>query len=228
MSQLLTPRAESGIIPARMDLNLETAAPAPEFVRNLTLEDLKLDAPPALPAAQRLAKIRDVHHALARCIASGMTNNEAAAVTGYSHVRISILNSDPAFKELVSSYRKDINDKWADLGAKMTSFQSDLIDELRERFETEPEKFSNNFIHETIKTFADRTGFGPKTTQVNVNIDLAERLKRARELAEGALAAGPSAETGGRTTLLVGSPPLDVIDLEVLRIPEEGLKESLP
>src|SRR5262245_47529587 len=44
-----------------------------------------------------LKRITERHHALARCLATGMSATEASIVTGYSPSRISILKDDPAF-----------------------------------------------------------------------------------------------------------------------------------
>lgn len=155
-----------------------------EIKRELTEEDLAaLQAPPASPAQIRLKKLRDTHHALARAIASGMSESEAAAVTGYSLVRVSILKHDPAFQELIAQKRKAVDDAYASFHGRMASFATDIIDELRERFEDDPEAMSVKTLHELLETFADRTGHGPRSTQVNVNVSLASRLESARERA---------------------------------------------
>lgn len=176
-----------------MDLDLQTLTPGPSggtpvFVRELTAEDRELSLnPPASPAQQRLKKIRDTHHALARALASGMGNAEASACTGYSIVRISILLADPAFQDLIAHYQEIVETAYADLYSRMGALSVDIIDELRERFEDgeedskgEMKPLSTTQLHAMLISFADRTGFGPKTTQVNVNVDLAGRLDAAR------------------------------------------------
>ena len=175
-----------------MDLTLDIEAqahPRPPvqiaFIRDLEPADLSLsDAPPAQPAIQRLAKLRDTHHALARALAAGMTNDQAALASGYTAVRVSILKADPAFQELVAHYRENLDVVYADLHARISSFSIDLLEELRSRFEENPDEMSSPFLKELMTVLADRTGFGPKTTQVNVNIDLASRLEAARQRAE--------------------------------------------
>ena len=176
-----------------MDLSLDiealphTARPPIQlnFIRDLAVADLSLsEAAPLAPAVNRLAKLRDTHHALARALASGMTNDQAALASGYTPVRVSILKADPAFQELVSYYRENLDVVYADLHARMSSFSIDLLEELRSRFEDNPDEMSSPFLKELMTVLADRTGYGVKTTQVNVNIDLASRLEAARARAE--------------------------------------------
>src|SRR5438105_3835863 len=78
----------------------------PVFVRELTEGDLALLAdPPPLANTQRpLVRIRHRHHQLARLLAGGTAAVEASAITGYSQMRISLLQKDPAFCELMAYY----------------------------------------------------------------------------------------------------------------------------
>lgn len=189
-----------------MDLSLEIQTEGLKVVRDLTANDIELiHEGPAAPAQQRRVKMRDTHHMLAQAIAAGARHFEAAALTGYSQVTISILMNDPAFKELVEHYRQVKADKFANLQAKMARFADDILDELQDRFDDAPREMSSSFLKDLLTTFTDRTGNGPKTTQVNVNVDLAGRLEAARtrviELA-GPLAADGSAEAGA-----ANSPP---------------------
>lgn len=190
-------------MPVEMDLSLETTD-SDSVVRELSLADIEhvLVAPPAAPAIQSRKKMRDTHHMLAQAIAAGARHYEAAALTGYSQVTISILLNDPAFKELVEHYREVKAEKFATVQAKMAAFSHDILDELHERFEEEPKEMSSSFLKDLLTTFTDRTGNGPRTTQVNVNVDLAGRLEAARnrvkELA-GTIAANAPAEAGPAT-----------------------------
>ncbi|MGH8337366.1 MAG: hypothetical protein ACRETL_11230, partial [Gammaproteobacteria bacterium] len=53
-----------------------------------------------------IARLRDRHHAIARLLVAGKTNNEVSIMTGMDPGRISVLRSDPTFKQLVEDYRK--------------------------------------------------------------------------------------------------------------------------
>lgn len=171
-----------------MDLDLDfTAMQAPlsaSMVRELTQADLLVaKATPGGVFPSQVKKLNDKHHALARALASGMDQTTAGIVTGYSDSRISILKNDPSFQELLVFYRKNLDVVYADLHGRMSTFSLVVLEELNERFENDPESMENPFLHDLFKTLTDRTGFGPRSTQVNVNVDLAGRLSAARRRA---------------------------------------------
>jgi hypothetical protein len=73
-------------------------------VTEAELADLDLNRPAheGPPTVQRL---RDTHHGLARALAAGNTQVEAGRIAGYTATRVYMLMQDPAFQELVASYR---------------------------------------------------------------------------------------------------------------------------
>jgi hypothetical protein len=154
-----------------------------QVVRSLNESDLTLLNLPRREERPGLQRIRDNHHALARALSMGLSNPEAAMVTGFSESRISFLKNDPTFRELISHYHKNKESALADLHDRMAQLSMDAINILAERIETDPTSFGHSELRKIIETTADRTGFGPKTTQVNVNLDLADRLNRARQRA---------------------------------------------
>lgn len=122
------------------------------------------------------------HHALARCVADGMTDFEAAATTGYDRSYISILKSDPAFKELVNFYVGKKEEKYVDFHERLARLGVDSLDELHNRLEEDPDQFSPGQLLEITKVIADRTGHGPsQTTNHNVSINASLTLRTARE-----------------------------------------------
>ena len=122
------------------------------------------------------------HHALARYIAAGSSDYEAAAATGYDRTYISILKGDPTFKELVSFYRVKKDEEFVDVHKRLATVSVDAIDILHDRLETEPDEFSPGQLMEIAKLGLDRTGFGPsQNTNVNVTVDASSRLRAARE-----------------------------------------------
>lgn len=157
-------------------------APQALYVRDLTNADLDMLATERGTAARPIQRLRDRHHFLARCLANGMSNTEASAVTGYDPSRISILIKDPTFKELVSHYQVVKDSFRAEFQDRAELLALTAMNELQERLEDDPESMSAPTLLEVMKTTADRTGHAPtvKTLNVNVNADLGSRLNAAR------------------------------------------------
>jgi hypothetical protein len=132
-----------------------------------------------------VTKIRHAHHALARLVAEGRKFPEIAAITGYSPTYISLMQVDPAFKNLVDYYKTNIQEVFISVHERMASLSMLAAEELQERLTEAPEEFSRRELLEVVEKTADRTGFGPRTTQVNVNLDLADRLQKARSRVDG-------------------------------------------
>lgn len=173
-----------------MDLDFDLVTPASkrpleaEVLRELTEADLLIAAAtPKGSVPSLVKKLNDKHHALARALAGGMDNITAGIVTGYSESRISILRNDPSFQELLAFYRQNLDVVYADMHSRMSTLSLVVLEELAERLESEPEKIGTKTILDILQTLTDRTGFGPRTTQVNVNLDLAGRLSAARRRA---------------------------------------------
>lgn len=154
-----------------------------EVVRELVPSDLAALGVEKGSETSALKRLSDRHHALARNLAGGMGAGEAGLMAGYVASRVSILQSDPAFKELVEFYRRDVTAQYRDLHQRLSGLALDAAEELSERLESEPEKVSIGQLMEITKMGADRTGFGPQasTTNINVNVDMATRLQEARK-----------------------------------------------
>lgn len=150
-------------------------------VRELEPNDLVLLGKEKGSQASAVKRITERHHALARNIASGMSVTEAAVLQGYSISRVSILQSDPAFKELLEFYREDAQRPYRDLHVRLSGLAMDAAEELSNRLEEKPEDVSIGQLVELTKLGADRTGHGPSSTSLNVNVDLAGRLENARK-----------------------------------------------
>lgn len=152
-------------------------------VRELDPADLALLGEEKGSEAPAIKRISERHHALARNLASGMEPGEAGVVCGYSASRVSILQADPAFKELLHYYRTQVEHQYRDLHQRLSGLALDAAEELTNRLEDDPEAFSIGQLMEVTKMGADRTGHGPQSSQtnLNVNVDLAGRLKEARQ-----------------------------------------------
>ena len=171
-----------------VDLPFRTRGRAPQplvatVVRELDRADLTLLQEEKGSQPTALKRLSERHHALARNLAGGMAPGEAAILCGYSNSRVSILQDDPAFKELIQFYRKEVEVQYRDLHVRLSGLALDAADELAERLEEDPTSFSVGQLMETVKMGADRTGFGPQSssTNLNVNVDLASRLEQARK-----------------------------------------------
>lgn len=163
------------------------------YSHDLTKEDVEAYLEPReRQPAQAITKIRQRHHALARALAMGMTQVEAARVVGFTPERVHVLMLDPALNELISFYQSQVDAAQIDLVERMAALATDAVIVLHERLEENPESFDNEELLSVVKTTADRSGFGPssKTTNVNVNVNLADRLAEARRRSQPKLIEG--------------------------------------
>ena len=160
------------------------AAPlAAEVVRGLTAVDLSALADEKGSKPSAIKRISDRHHALARNLASGMSEGDAAVTVGLSISRVSILKADPAFQELLAFYREGVTTVYRDVHEKLSGVAATALAVIEDRLEDAPDEISMNALLEIAKLGADRTGHGPQSsnTNVNINIDMASRLEAARK-----------------------------------------------
>ena len=182
-----------------LDLELRTVGrPAAPLTFNIEGEldmlDLVALREPRESTAPPIKKLRERHHALARYLAMGTHPGEAGIICGYSASRVSILQGDPTFKELVAHYRGCATERYYDGHSAMSELHIDAIEELRERLEEQPEEFTQGQLMELAKLTADRTGLGVSTkTEVNLKDGLADRMAAGRRRAQ-ALRSIPDAE----------------------------------
>lgn len=172
-----------------MDLGLDIAQPRREpkeltwrLARPLVRADLAMLAEKRDTKASTLKKLTDRHHRLARLLAEGEKPGAAALRCGYTPSRVSILQADPTFQELVEFYRQEVHEVYIDGHEMMASVRNMALQIIADRMEEEPEKVKLAEALEVVKTTADRSGMGPSTKQeVNVNVNLASRLEEARK-----------------------------------------------
>lgn len=129
-----------------------------EVVRELEEDDLATRGPAPLAGIQ---KIRDSHHQLARLLAEGRKPVEVAELTGFSQSRISILQRDPAFKELLEFYRGTVAEVFVDVQKRISTLALDALQELHERLHEAPESFGNTQLLELVTRALDRSGHAP-------------------------------------------------------------------
>jgi hypothetical protein len=92
--------------------------------------------------------LRASHHQLAQLLARGAAATEASLITGYSISRISILKSDPTFAELLASYQVNRELVFADTLERMRILGLSTLDELQDRLEADPARWSNRELME--------------------------------------------------------------------------------
>lgn len=121
-----------------------------EIVRSLCDSDLPRLANPDLLGSKPIPiqALRASHHQLAQLIAQGRPDTEIALITGYSPSRISILKSDPTFQHLLAGYQEARNDIFVDTLERMRILGLSTLDELQERLESDPQKWSNRELME--------------------------------------------------------------------------------
>lgn len=155
---------------------------AAEVVGEVSRSDLALLGTERGTKAAPLKRIGERHHSLARMLAGGMKPGEAAVAVGLHPSRVSILQDDPTFAELVKFYRENVDAVYANLHERLAGMSADAAEELRRRLEDNPEELGLGSLMEMVKLGADRTGHGPTSRQeVNVTHNIADRLQAARQ-----------------------------------------------
>jgi len=134
-----------------------------------------------------LQTLRDTHHRIARAVAAGLNNGDVATSCGISYNRVSVLKRDPAFMELVAHYRGMVTaeyvrsvDSFMEVATanmlKAAVMISDKLDDAIDKGEFLPTR-DLLAIHDTG---ADRFGYGKMQKNLNVNVDFASQLEKAR------------------------------------------------
>lgn len=154
-----------------MALDLEIAG----VVSELT----ELDRPPTYDKTV-VKRLRDSHHALARALASGMKIADASLATGYSPSRISMLQGDPAFRELLEHYRHTKAEAIIDVEARALGLGADAMQELHERLMDNPEAITDPVLLEIVCKALGLAGYGPISRSINKTIHsgIGDRLDR--------------------------------------------------
>ena len=111
-----------------------------------------------------IMKLRSRHHLIAQMLAVGVRAEDVAVRTGYSVSRISILQMDPAFKELLASYQNQHENLVFDVKERLRQLSMESIDLIQDRIDSEPEGFSNKELFELAEMSLDRTGHGRSAT----------------------------------------------------------------
>lgn len=154
-------------------------------LRSLTRDELGLLVEKRNPTSV-LQRFRDPHHRVARLIALGLRRQEVVEQSGYSYQRISTLEADPGFQELVATYRLDVNNQFRENAdpflevatsnmLKAEVMLAEKIDDAMANGEFLPTRD----LIAISRDAADRFGYGKKQTNLNVNVDFAAQLEKA-------------------------------------------------
>lgn len=165
--------------------------------RPLTREDLALlqeKRPQKL-----LQTLRDPHHKLARLLAMGQTQAQAGAIAGYSIGRVQTLLVDPSFQQLVAEYRgvvldsyKEQVDEYMSLAVSNMVKSERMIAEHLDKADEEGELLPLSKLDTISQGRMDRFGYGKKQTNLNVNVDFASQLEKARQRSSKVIDATPT------------------------------------
>lgn len=153
-------------------------------MREVTEAEMRAQ-PTGVSPQQQLSKLRARHHALAKALALGLEPGVAGATYGYSPAYVSVLQADPAFRELVAHYRAEGDFDYVRLKERLEVLSFEASSEILRRIEDQPGRFSNKELLKLLELTADRTGHGPKMTQdTNINVNFGARLQEARRRLE--------------------------------------------
>lgn len=119
-----------------------------DIVRALVPGDIAALSGAVAAPAQRLLQIRHAHHNLAQLIAKGLAGGEIALVTGYSPAYISSIQNDPAMAELIQYYAIQREQVFVDVLERLKALGLNSVDEIQQRLEAEPEKWSRRELME--------------------------------------------------------------------------------
>ena len=182
---------------------LTVATPEVSGIRVLVRADLSvlLEKRPQT----QLKSLTDGHHRVARAVAAGLSNVDAAAITGRTANRIAVLKQDPAFAELVAHYRGIVTADYVQsadsylevLLANKLKAEVMLGDKLDAAIDGD-EVLPTRDLMAISRDAADRTGHGKVQTNMNVNVDFASKLEAARKRSSQARVSSPglAPETG--------------------------------
>lgn len=146
------------------------------YVRPLSEADLPyiLSPPKTVSTGLSIMNIRERHHSAARLFAEGRTNNEVAAITGYTPARLSSFKTSPDFMDLVRSYAAQKEMIFLDVHARKAELASTVISELQDRLEDSPKTFSNRELSELLKVAADQGEATKTPPSIAVNISFTQ------------------------------------------------------
>lgn len=164
---------------------------APFIERTLVAEEVDLllaggevrakPQPPAKRGQGEARRMTQRHHRLARLLAAGAKNDEAAFQAGYQPGTVSSLKADKTFQRLIAHYERELAPTFQIVGERLADLADGSLAVLADRLEDAPENFTVKELIEMAKLGADRSGFGPtSTTKTEITLDYGDRMAAAR------------------------------------------------
>lgn len=141
------------------------------------LRELQLDDIMRLSVAENLPKVgvpqprrlRAVHHRAAELLASGKRVTEVARACNLTPQRVTQLQEDPAFCELVAYFSEQISETTIEIRSKIEAQVIDIselaLDEIQRRLESDPESVGIAELRQLATAGLDRTVLPPKPAQ---------------------------------------------------------------
>ena len=154
-----------------------------EVVR-LTPELDGLDRPEQRPSV--IKRLRDHHHLVARLVAKGWRTTDIANEVGLSISRVSILKGDPAFQQLVETYRMNENAMRdaleLDVIKKQVLLEGLALQQMVDKYLDTPDEITHEMARADYESVHDRM-HGKLNRNINVSMtdqQLAERHEKRR------------------------------------------------
>jgi hypothetical protein len=175
-------------------------------IRELTPQDmLRLNEAPkvGVPMIQRL---RATHHRQAQLLAAGHSVTEVAAIVGCTTARLTQLQNDSTFTELVAYYNDQIMsamiEDTARLRDKLVDAGEMAVDELRDRLDDDVKRaaMSTDNVRKIAEFAMDRTVAPPKAAPQQVSaptaitINFGTPIRQSRTLEAQAIDVGHLAD----------------------------------
>jgi hypothetical protein len=131
-------------------------------------------------SAPQLKNIRQTHRLLARCLALGMADGDAAAAVGLTPGRVSILKNDPTFRALMQTFQATKDAHAIDIMEKVHEVGMIAVEEIRDRLLDNSDDITMGQLLEITTSALDRLGHGP-TAKVNITTVNINALKEAAQ-----------------------------------------------
>lgn len=190
----------------------------PLYIRDLTAEDIQSLAKRASYGSQPgqlIQKLRAPHHTLARLVAEGKSHPECSAITGYGVEYVSMLERDPAFRELVAYYKEQVGAAYINVHERLAVLGATAMEILQERLtdDKQVEKMSVGALREIMNDALDRSVAPSKVNQGAFAAGSQQDLPRAINinfvsavpaLPTGATSSPPAGEHSRHDTLVAG------------------------
>jgi hypothetical protein len=141
------------------------------YVRDLTAADLARLANALPTTIPPLKKMRATHHKQAQLLALGHKPTEVARVCGTTPSRLSVLQNDPTFSELISYYQSQQSEVAIETHKRVQETLVDVLElaanEIQERLsdDTKLSRLDVSELRKIAEFAADRTVAPPRATQ---------------------------------------------------------------